>query len=95
MLGAGPVRFWDVLEVVVVLLLLSVVRLLSDWTKASDVSDNGKEDRRSNMKANMWYKFYNKLTAWRSRFSGRKFWQYVTETMWACGVSVMAARPLP
>lgn len=78
-----------------VLLLLSVVRLLSDWTKSSDVSDNDKEDRRSSMKASMWQKFYNKVTGWRSQFSGRKFWQYTTETMWACGVSVMAARPLP
>lgn len=77
------------------LLLLGVVRLLSDWTKSSDVSDNDKEDRRSNMKAIMWQKFYNKVTSWRSQFSGRKFWQYATETMWAYGVSVMAARPLP
>ena len=78
-----------------VLLLLGVVRLLSDWTKSSDVSGNGKEDRRSNMKANMWQKFYNKVTAWRLQFSGRKFWHYVMETMWAYGVSVAAARPLP
>lgn len=78
-----------------VLLLLSVVRLLSDWTKSSDVSDNDKEDRRSSMKASMWQKFYNKLIAWRSQFTGRKLWQYAMETMWAYGVSVMAARPLP
>lgn len=77
------------------LLLLGVVRLLTDWTWSSDVSDNDKEDRRSNMKANMWQKFYNKVTAWRSQFTGRKFWQYAMETMWAYGGSVMAARPLP
>lgn len=77
------------------LLLLGVVRLLSDWSRTKNVSDDDKEDGRSIMKANMLRKFYNKVTAWRSKWSGRKFWQYAMESVWAYGAGVMAARPLP
>ena len=75
--------------------MLSVVRLLSDRSKTTNKSDNDNEDGKCIMKANMFKKFYNKVTAWRSGWSGRKFWQYVLETMWACGAGVLAARPLP
>lgn len=78
-----------------VLLLLGVVRLLSDWSRTTDLSNDGKEDGRSIMSANMLKKFYDKVTAWRSQWSGRKFWQYVMESLWAYGAGVLAARPLP
>nr|AIU93969.1 hypothetical protein LRS1606.535 [Rhodococcus sp. NS1] len=77
------------------LLLLGVVRLLSDWSPTKNERDNDEEDGRSIMKANMPRKFYNKVTAWRSQWSGRKFWQYAMESMWAYGAGVLAARPLP
>lgn len=79
----------------VALLLLGVVRLLSDWSRTKNVSDDDKEDRRSIMRANMLRKFYYKVTAWRSQWSGRKFWQYAMESVWAYGAGVLAARPLP
>lgn len=47
------------------------------------------------MRANMLRKFYNKVIDFRSLWSGRKFWQYVMESMWAYGAGVLAARPLP
>ncbi|MBI9115981.1 hypothetical protein [Sanguibacter suaedae] len=77
------------------LLLLGVVRLLSDWSMTDSEDDDGDEDRRFIMKANMLKKLHDKVTAWRSQWSGRKFWQYAMESMWAYGAGVMAAHPLP
>lgn len=77
------------------LLLLGVVRLISDWSWTRKESDNDNKDRRSIMDAHMLKKLYNKVSAWRSQWSGRKYWQYVTESMWAYGAGVLAARPLP
>lgn len=95
MLGADPLQNWGVLEVVVVLLLLGVVRLVSDWSRTKTERDDDNKDRRSIMRASMLKKFYNKVSAWRTRWSGRKFWQYAMESMWAYGAGVLAARPLP
>lgn len=78
-----------------VLLLLGVVRLISDWSRTKKESDNGNKDRRSIMRARMQKKFDNKVSAWRAQWSGRKFWQYVMESVWAYGAGVLAARPLP
>ena len=47
------------------------------------------------MRADTLKKFYSKVTAWRPQRPGRKFWQYVMESMWAYGAGVLAARPLP
>lgn len=57
--------------------------------------DDDNKDGRSIMRANMLKKFYNRVTVWRSRWSGRKFWQYAMESVWAYGAGVLAARPLP
>ncbi|GAA5207561.1 hypothetical protein GCM10025774_13150 [Microbacterium kyungheense] len=90
-----PLQNWGALEVVVALLILGVVRLMSDWSSTASHIDNDNKERKSAMNAHMLKKFYDKWTAWRSRWSGRKFWQYVLESMWAYGAGVMAARPLP
>jgi len=91
-----PLQKWGViLEVVVALLILGVVRLVSDWSRPNTHDDNDNQERKSPMRANITKKFYNNVTAWRSQSSGRKFWQYVIESMWAYGAGVMAARPLP
>lgn len=78
-----------------VLLLLSVVRLVSDWSMTNIEPDDDNKDGRSIMRASMLKKFYDRVTAWRSRWSGRKLWQYVMESVWAYGAGVLAARPLP
>ncbi len=77
------------------LLILGVVRLLSEWSKTKSECDNDNKYGRFIMRADMSKKFYSKVTAWRSKWSGRKFWQYVMESMWAYGAGVLAARPLP
>lgn len=78
-----------------VLLLLGVVRLISDWSWTKKESENDNEDGRSIMDAHMLKKLYYKVSAWRSQRSERKFWQYVMESVWAYGAGVLAARPLP
>lgn len=95
MLGADSVRNWGVLEGLVALLILGVVRLLSDWSMANVGGGHDDKDRRVSMKACLLKKVYENLTDWRSKRLGRKLWQYVIESVWACGAGVLAARLLP
>jgi hypothetical protein len=86
---------WGVLEVVVALLILGVVRLLSDWSKTDTIKANDDKERKFPMKRSTVKKLRDSTTGIRSRWSGRKFWQYVLESTWAFGAGVLAARPLP
>ena len=99
MLGADLFpQWWGVLEVVAWVLVLSVVRLLSESpTGAQEGSNmNGNERKDPAMNDMTWVdKVWMRLASKVSGSIRRNPVQYVFETIWAIGAGVLAARPVP